>query len=52
MNQVEVISSLEVIIKREKGNTIVDASYETRAPLFANIDAVVMFKDLQEKITK
>lgn len=51
-NQIEVINPKDVIIKRDKGNIIIDASYESRVHLFANVDAVVMFDDLQVVISK
>lgn len=51
-NQIEVINVKDVIIKRDKGNIMVDASYESRVHLFSNIDAVVVFDDLQVVISK
>lgn len=44
-NRIEVISSRQVKVYREEGKIVIDASYETRTPLFDNVDAVLMFPD-------
>lgn len=44
-NRIDVINSREVKVYREDGKIIIDASYETRTPLFKNVDAVLMFPD-------
>lgn len=42
-NRIDVISSRDVKVYREDGKIFIDASYETRTPLFENVDAVLMF---------
>lgn len=44
-NRIEAISSSQVKVYREDGKIFIDASYETRTPLFDNVDAVLMFPD-------
>jgi hypothetical protein len=46
INRVEGISARDVKIKREKGVTTIDASYEQRVHLMFNIDVVVVFDTL------
>lgn len=44
-NRIDAISSRQVKVYREDGKIFIDASYETRTPLFENVDAVLMFPD-------
>ena len=46
-NQIKAIRARDVIIKREKGRIVIDASYEERLPLVWRIDAVVRYDDLR-----
>lgn len=44
-NRIEAIKPTDVKIFRDEGKIIIDANYETRTPLFQNVDAVLMFND-------
>ncbi len=44
-NRIEAIKPKDIKIYRDEGKIIIDASYETRTPLFQNVDAVMMFND-------
>ncbi len=44
-NRIEGIKPRDVKIYRDEGKIIIDATYETRTPLFQNVDAVLMFND-------
>lgn len=44
-NRIEAISPRDVKVYRDEGKIIIDANYETRTPLFRNVDAVLMFND-------
>lgn len=46
-NQIYGLKPGDVDIYREDGQTWIDARYEARVPLVANIDAVIKFDDLQ-----
>lgn len=50
VNRTEAISVKDVVITREKGTIIVDASYEKRVPLMFNIDVVLKFDSLRYEI--
>ena len=52
MNQIEAINPREIIIKREGDQIIIDATYEKRVPLVANIDAVIMHQHLVWEFTR
>ena len=45
-NQIDTIYARDIIIKRDGDLIQVDATYESRIPLVANIDAVVMHNNL------
>lgn len=47
INRLEVIKAKDIKIKREKGITYIDASYEKRVPLMFNVDVVMKFDQLQ-----
>lgn len=51
INRIEGISARDIEIKRVKGVTYIDASYEQREPLLFNIDVVVKFDDLKYEVT-
>ena len=42
-NRIEVISQRDVKVYRDQGKIIIEANFETRTPLFQNIDAVLIF---------
>ncbi len=44
-NRIEAIASRDIKVYRDEGKIIIDANYETRTPLFRNVDAVLMFND-------
>ncbi len=44
-NRIEAIKPKDVKIYRDEGKIVIDANYETRTPLFQNVDAVLMFND-------
>lgn len=46
-NQIYGLKPGDVEVYREDGRTWIDARYEARVPLVANIDAVISFDDLQ-----
>ena len=45
-SQIYVIKAADVEIYRDKGDIVVDGSYETRFPLFWIVDGVMVFDDL------
>jgi hypothetical protein len=45
-NQIKAIDAQAVVLSREDGELIIDASYEDRIPLVWRIDAVVKYDDL------
>ena len=46
-NQIYAIKPRDVEVFRKEGQTHIDASYESRIPVFGRIDAVLKFDDLQ-----
>jgi hypothetical protein len=46
-NQIYDLEPREIEVYREDGETHIDASYEARVPIVANIDAVLKFDDLK-----
>lgn len=46
-NQIYGLKPGDVEIYREDGRTWIDARYEARVPMFANVDAVIRFDDLR-----
>jgi len=46
-NQIYGLKPSEVEVFREEGKTYIDANYEARVHLFANIDVVMKFEDLK-----
>ena len=44
-NSVENFDAENVVLVREGGEEFIDINYESRAPLFYNIEAVVVFKN-------
>lgn len=48
INQVKLPSDEALVIKREKGVMIFDLNYESRVPVFYNIDAVMKFNEHYE----
>lgn len=48
-NQIYGLKPSEIEVFRKDGKTFIDASYESRIPLFANIDAVIRFDDLERE---
>ncbi len=44
-NRIEAIAPRDVKVYRDEGKIIIEANYETRTPLFRNVDAVLMFND-------
>ena len=51
INRIEGINVRDIEIKRVKGATHIDASYEQREPLLFNIDIVVKFDELKYEVT-
>jgi hypothetical protein len=51
INRIQGISARDIKIKRVKGTTYIDASYEQREQLLFNIDVVVKFDDLKYEFT-
>lgn len=51
-NRIETINVKDIKFKTEKTVVTMDASYETRVPLFYNIDAVVVFDNLVFEIPR
>lgn len=49
-NRIETLSTKEIKINREKRKLVIDARYEKRVPLMANVDAVVRFEDMVYEI--
>lgn len=49
-NRIETLSTKEIKINREKRKLVIDARYEKRVPLMANIDAVVRFEEMVYEI--
>lgn len=47
VNRIEVITLKDIRFEQTKGGYIVDASYEKRVPLVANIDVVVKFDNFK-----
>ena len=45
-NQIDVMRPRDVKVYRDKGKVFVVANYEKRTNLFASVDAVLMFDDL------
>ena len=52
MNQIDALPAREIIIKRDGDQIMVDATFEKRVNLFANIDAVVMHQNLVWEFTR
>ena len=52
MNQIDAMPAREIIIKRDGDQIFIDATYEKRVNLFANIDAVVMHQNLVWEFTR
>lgn len=51
-NQIHGIHPKDIEIYRKEGKTFIDANYEARIHVMANIDAVVMFDDLKFEVGK
>lgn len=50
MDQVNAIDYKTVVLTREDDFLLIDASYESRVPLVANIDVVIKFDDNKAKV--
>lgn len=46
-NQIYDLAPKDVEVYRKDGETFIDANYEKRVPIIANIDAVMKFEDLK-----
>lgn len=49
-NRIENFDANNVVLVREDGKDYIDVNYESRKPLFYNIEAVVVFKHRYEKL--
>lgn len=49
-NRILDFDASNVVLVREDGKEYIDVNYETRKPLFYNIEAVVVFKHRYEKL--
>lgn len=49
-NRIETLSTKQIKISREKRKLLIDARYEKRVPLMANVDAVVRFEEMVYEI--
>lgn len=52
VNDVRTINNYDIVINRDRGVLTLAINYEYRTPMFANVDAVVMFEKTVEAGTR